>query len=111
MNNEEIYYMNQDDWCIEDFDYLNSFFCKIFSYKNKEKNKNRIKSMNLNKMSDKTKAILKSYLCQQKILDQIIKEFPNLKDINKVKPLKEKLILSKTPFNIFKEYEKMNIIM
>lgn len=67
--------------------------------------------MNLHAMEDTTKALIKAILTQQHILDEIIQEYPNLREIADVKPLRKPLFLQKNPAHLFKEYEDMNIML
>ena len=106
-----IYYSGQRDWTENDYDYLNSFLTKIFQYKDKDINKYRLSTMNYYAMEDTTRAIIKAILEQHGILDEIIKEYPNLEKIKDVKPLKKKLYLSKEPCHLFDKYEKLNIVL
>ena len=106
-----IYYSCQKNWTMEDYDYLNSFLTKIFEYREKDEYKDRISHMNLYVMNNKTKAIIKAILNTLNIMDKIIREYPNLKEIENVKPLKEPLILVENPTNLFKSYMEMNIII
>lgn len=105
-----IYYCGQQNWEPDNYDYLNSFLNKIFQYRNKPINKYRIEHMNLYAMEDTTKAILKAVLDQQEIMDDIIEEYPNLRDIKNQKPLKEPLKITNFPCGCFEEYNRMNLI-
>lgn len=106
-----IYYSGQKNWTMEDFDYLNSFLNKIFQNREKEINKYRISHMNLYAMEDTTKALLKALLLEQKIFDEIVNQYENLKGLKEVKPLERALFLQKEPCYLFKEYTNMNIML
>jgi hypothetical protein len=106
-----IYYSGQRDWTMDDFDYLNSYLNKLFKYRDKEENRERIKHMNLSAMEDTTKAILKAVLLTQNILEEITSNYKNLEKIKNVEPLKEPLYLQEEPCNLFDEYKKLNIII
>lgn len=104
----KIYYekIKQDDY--ELFGTLNSYLNRLFN--NEEKNKEEISNMDINMMQEETKVILYSLLKQREIFDYIINKYPNLKELKKVKPLKNPIKLVEKPFNVFKEYKNMNIL-
>ena len=61
------------------------------------------------RLSEKTKCIMVAILNQQKRLKEFTGVYSNLEKLVNQKPLDEKLVLTKTPYNIFPSYVEMNI--
>lgn len=105
MAREKIYYLPQDDWGPEEYGTLWAYLNKMFNYE--EKRKEEIMSLDLDRMSDDTKRILYCLLKYYKKLDT----YEHLATLKNIQPRKEPLIISETPFRIFKEFEEMNLIL
>ena len=105
--NSRIYYQdsskfNRDDWyfCLR---YLN----RLFQLKDEE-SANEIMDLDFNKINDDIKTLMYGILEAQK--SDLYDFSPNLLKLKEYnKPLKEKLIISEKPSNLFKELEKLNI--
>lgn len=107
----KVLYESQNGWGPEEFDNINALLNKNFLYRDKIERKAQIYDYDLSRMEDTTKAIMKALLLYYGIYDEVLKEFKNLKALDKVKPLKQPLYLSKQPTMRIKEFIDLNIFV
>ena len=96
------------NYTYEQYGLINSYLNRLFIYEND--NKETIKNIDLSKFNIESKVIFYCVLNEKGILEDKIKQYPNLKELLYVKPLKNSIKLTDNPFNIFKEYKNMNVL-
>ena len=102
-----VYYEPQSDWKPDDYYYLHRVLHRIFFYY--DKHADEIRSMDLSKMSDRTKVLIYCIIkyCHN---DFLLSRMKNLKDLEQVKPLQTPLILDDHPLSEDSVYKQMNVI-
>ena len=86
---EKIYYQDQSDWTVNDYDFL--YFNLNKAILNEQE---WLKDIDKNRLAEAAKAIIKSLInYYQKF--HLYEKFPNLKDIENQEPLKQSLVISK----------------
>ena len=86
---EKIYYIDQSEWTINDYDFLYFNLNKAISNEQEW-----LGEIDENRLAEPTKAIIKSLVHYYKKFD-IYEKFPNLKPIEEQKPLAIPLAISK----------------
>jgi len=119
-----IYYKDQKDWDYQMYGELNAELNKLFligleyhfapdslsrDIKSCKSFDMEISCIRYDRLSEKTKCIMVAILNQQKRLKEFTGVYSNLEKLVNQKPLDEKLVLTKTPYNIFPSYVEMNI--
>ncbi len=119
-----IYYQDQSDWDCEMFGELNAELNKLFligieyhfskgpisrSTEVCKQSDLEISCIRFDRLSEETRCIMVAILNQQKRLTDFLKVYGNLAGLAEQKPLKEKLSLTETPYNLFPSYKAMNI--
>ena len=107
MDNIPIYYQDQSDWDMNDYYFLNRSITRMLNYY--KKRMAELQSLDLTRMSNITKAILKANLiARSKACEELIR-LENLKGLLEVEPLKTTLILTSNPTRSIEAFEQMNI--
>ena len=121
---KKIYYHDQKDWEYSMFGELNAELNKLFliaiefhfSHNSLSRSIDSCKRVDFeiscikyDKLSEETKCIMVAILNQQKKLIDFVKIYKNLKPLLSQKPLKNRLYISKNPYNLFPSYISQNI--
>lgn len=120
----KIYYQDQSSWGCEQYGTLNAEINKLFlvgidlhfvqgsGHRTKKASRimdREIKDINYDQLTEETKCIMVAVLNQQKKLDDFVKIYKNLAKLKSQRPLKTKLAISNSPYNLFPSYKDMNI--
>jgi len=100
---EKIYYQDQSEWTINEFDFL--YFNLNKAILNEQE---WLRDIDKNLLSESTKAIIKALVDYYKKFD-IYEKFPNLRGIEKQKPLDDPLEISKVSIKN-SVFERMGLI-
>ena len=119
-----IYYQDKTGWDYERYGELNAELNKLFlvgieyhftpdflsrSVEACKQFDMEINCIKFDRLSEQTKCIMVAILNQQKRLCEFVEVYKNLSPLIAQKPLKEKLFLSKNPYNLFPSYMEMNV--
>ena len=104
----KIYYEPQEGWGEREYYYLHRVLHRMFFYH--EKFADEISKMDTSKMSEKTKVLIKCvvvYYNNEFLFDK----YENIKEIEKIQPLKDELVIDEHPLPEDNIYKKMNVVV
>ena len=104
---DKIYYEEQTNWDIKNYNYLHRYLHRMIYYHNKYRDE--IEKINLNKISPETKVLI--YCIIKYYHFEFLFENENLKELSNVQPLTRPLIIDDNPLNEDNIYKEMNIII
>lgn len=96
MNGDEIYYEDQTSWSPDDFYALWRYLNRLF-LNNRDRRAGEIAQLDLNRMSEDTRYLMKHLLILQGRFELLLERFPNLRGLKEVKELGHPLYLSDKP--------------
>ena len=99
------YYADQTEWLADDFYSLNRYLARMFLHS--DKRMAEIEALDLSKMSEETKVMMKVLLLFQKKHDFFERE--NLSELKTIGPLRRILYLVEKPRNVHELYTQYNI--
>ena len=104
---DKIYYEEQTNWEIKNYNYLHRYLHRMIYYHNKYRDE--IEKINLNKTSPETKVLI--YCIIKYYHFEFLFENENLKELSNVQPLTRPLIIDDNPLNEDNIYKEMNVII
>ncbi|WP_394941191.1 hypothetical protein [Psychromicrobium sp. YIM B11713] len=96
MNGDEIYYEDQTSWSPGDFYALWRYLNRLF-LNNRDRRVAEIDGLDLSRMSEETRYLMKHLLILQGRFELVLVRFPNLRGLEEVKELNHPLYLSEKP--------------
>lgn len=96
MSGDKIYYEDQTSWSADDFYALWRYLNRLF-LNNRDRRTEEIGGLDLSRMSEDTRYLMKHLLILQGRFELVLTRFPNLRDLEEVKELSHPLYLSDKP--------------
>ncbi|MBQ9278151.1 MAG: hypothetical protein IJ224_05900 [Lachnospiraceae bacterium] len=103
----DAFYESQVNWDKDDYYYLHRILHRIFYYY--DKYSDEIKSMDVSRMSEKTKVLI-NCIIRYYHFEFLFDKYKNISIIKESKPLSEVLILDENPLPENNVYKEMNVM-